>query len=48
MIDVVIQILLLIFGLMVVLGIIVVVTTIILWVWDFIKRRFCKKENKNE
>lgn len=40
MIDVVIQILLLIFGLMVVLGIIVVVTAIILWVWDFIKRRF--------
>lgn len=40
MIDVVIQILLLIFGLMVVLGIIVVITAIILWVWDFIKRRF--------
>ncbi len=40
MIDVVIQILLLIFGLMVVLGIIVVMTTIILWAWDFIKRRF--------
>ena len=40
MIDVVIQILLLIFGLMVVLGIIVVITTITLWVWDFIKRRF--------
>ena len=38
MIDVVIQILLLIFGLMVVLGIIVVITAIILWVWDFIKK----------
>lgn len=42
MIDVVIQILLLIFGLMVVLGIIVVVTTIILWVWDFIKKEIFK------